>query len=477
MSALGELTYAVAGLGRSGLACLQVLADMGARCIGVDGSEDALERARTAEASCDLVRASSLEQVRAAYDGADVVIVSPGIAPSQPLHAAALSAKAHVWSEVELAWRYQQQSAHPQRPWLAITGTNGKTTTVAMTAAILEAAGWHTPAVGNVGDPIITAVAEDNADALAVELSSFQLASTHSLRPHAAVCLNVAEDHLDWHGSVEDYVAAKARVYRGTRLACVYNRDEPRTIDMVADADVSEGARAIGFTRGIPGLSEIGVVEDVVCDRAYIANRRTHARELATFADLAHLGGEVPAATTLSDALAAAALACSLDIPADAVARGLRAFSPASHRRAVVSHATGVTWIDDSKATNAHAALASLSGCPPRSVVWIAGGDAKGQDFADLVAQVAPSLRGVVLIGVDRTPLREALARHGGGVPVMELEDHPEIMTSAVNEAVALSLPGDQVILAPACASWDQFANYRARGEAFAAAVRGLEQS
>lgn len=475
MRPVRDHTYAIAGLGQTGIACLRVLADAAIACIGVDGREDALTAARAAVPGATVRHAADEAEAANAYRGCDVVIVSPGIAPHQPLFAAATRAGLPVWSEVELAWRLQREGAHPDRPWLAVTGTNGKTTTVGMTSAILTAAGLDAPAVGNVGTPIIETVWADRADALVVELSSFQLATTTSMEPLASICLTLASDHLDWHGTDADYAAAKARVYAHTIRACVYNREDPVTLDMVADADVREGARAIGITRGIPGLSEIGCVEDVLCDRAFLANRRKEALELATFADLAHLGAATPAVPILTDALAAAALARSLDVAPEAVAAGLRAFTPAAHRRAVVSQATGVTWVDDSKATNAHAAQASLAGCAPRSVVWIAGGDAKGQEFDALVEAVAPVLRGVVLIGKDRAPLRGALARCGQGVPVVELTDHPEVMTSAVNEAVALSLPGDQVILAPACASWDQFANYRARGQAFAEAVKGLE--
>lgn len=477
MTDLTECTVGVAGLGRSGRACLAYLADAGIACLGIDGSEAAADAARDAVRGADVIVAGTRESASEAVAGCDVVVMSPGISPTQPLFVAAVDAGIPVVSEVELAWRAQQLSSTPTRPWLTVTGTNGKTSTVGMAESILTAAGYRAQAVGNVGTPIIEAVAADDADVFAVELSSFQLYTTRTVSPWASVCLNIAEDHVDWHGSAQAYARAKARVYERTLKACVYNRAEPATITMIEDADVAEGARAIGFTTEVPALSEVGCVEDIVCDRAYIAHRRREAEELATFADLAHLGGPVPALTTLSNAVAAAALTRSLDVPASAVAAGLRAFSPAPHRRAAISQATGVTWIDDSKATNAHAAAASLRGSAPRSVVWIAGGDAKGQRFDDLVREAAACLRGVVLIGREREPLRTALRTHAPQVPVIELEDHPEIMTSAVNEAVALSLPGDIVILAPACASWDQFANYQARGEAFAQAVAGLEQS
>ncbi len=474
MNTWNDLRLGVAGLGRTGLACLKVAEGLGIDVLGIDASEQAVDEARSAWPTIRIEQVGDIQAAADLYRGLDVVVMSPGIAPHQPLFAAASEVGIPVWSEVEFAWRIQQSGPNPDVPWLAITGTNGKTTTVGMTSSILSAAGMRAPAVGNVGAPIVEAVADGGIDALAVELSSFQLATTQTMEPAASVCLNVASDHLDWHGSLAEYAKAKARVYAHTRLACVYNREAPETITMIEEADVAEGARAVGFTLGIPALGEVGCVEDVICDRAFEPNRRKQALALATFADLAHLGSERPATTVLSDALAAATLTRALDIDPDTVAAGLRAFHPAGHRRAVVSQATGVTWIDDSKATNAHAAAASLRGCGERSVVWIAGGLTKGQRFDELIKEVAPVLRGVVLIGVDRQALREALARHAPQVPVVELEDHPEIMTSAVNEAVALSLPGDSVILAPACASWDQFPNYRVRGDAFVAAVEGL---
>ena len=175
------------------------------------------------------------------------------------------------------------------------------------------------------------------------------------------------------------------------------------------------------------------------------------------------------------DATAAAGLARAFGVPPEAVAKGLRSFTPAHHRRAVISHAADVTWIDDSKATNAHAAVASLSGITPGTAVWIAGGDTKGQEFGDLVARVAPLLRGVVVIGKDRSAIVNALRQRAPQVPFVEVDGHEDWMFSVVNEAVALSRPGDTVVLAPACASWDQFRSYAQRGDVFRDAVKRLE--
>ena len=217
-------------------------------------------------------------------------------------------------------------------PWLTVTGTNGKTTTVNMLASILRAAGLRATSAGNVGTPILEAVLHpDPYDVLAVELSSFQLHWQHSLAPLASACLNVAPDHVDWHGSFEDYPRAKGKVYQNTEVACVYNVEDPVTEQLVMDADVAEGCRAVGFTLGTPGLSMVGVVDDVLADRAFVEQRQTSAAELATLADLQ---GDAPTVAPhyVANALAAAALARAYGVAPVAVRDGLRAFVPDPHR-------------------------------------------------------------------------------------------------------------------------------------------------
>lgn len=471
---------AVVGLGTSGRAAAEVSATLGATVLGLDASEAAAESARAD--GIDSRAAADPEDMAGELLGwePDLVVVSPGVPPHSPVYARAVAAGIPVWSEVELAWQVQAPKGGAYAPWLTLTGTNGKTTTVTMTAAILQAAGLDARAVGNVGDPIVRAAAEGQADVLAVELSSFQLQSTHSVAPLASACLNLAPDHLDWHGGAEGYRDAKARVYERTQVACVYNTADPATLAMVEDADVQEGARAIGVRLGPPGLSELGLVDDVLADRAYVAERRTHAAELATLADLAHLapraGGQVPR-HTVANALFAAALARAYGVEPEAIRDGLRGFPAGEHRIALVTTVNGVAYVDDSKATNAHAAYASLAALEPGTAVWIAGGLAKGAEFDDLVKDVAGQLRGVVVIGVDQEPIVGALTRHASGVPRIEIDpaDDGEVMRSAVAAASRLARPGDTVLMAPACASMDQFTNYAARGEAFARAARDLE--
>ncbi|CRH91452.1 putative UDP-N-acetylmuramoylalanine--D-glutamate ligase [Chlamydia trachomatis] len=290
----------------------------------------------------------------------------------------------------------------------------------------------------------------------------------------ASLCLNVDADHLDWHGSEEAYAADKARVYENTQVACIYPANDRVLEAMVENADVVEGARAIGITLGSPSVSQLGIVEGALVDRAYVENRHREAAHLGDLSDLSTVYGASLSPAVVMDALGAAALGRAYGVRPHAVRDGLRAFSPAGHRRAVVGQAADVTWIDDSKATNAHAAKASLYGLPPHSVVWIVGGDAKGQDFTDLIRDVEPVLRGAVIIGEDRSDLLKAFLASAPNVPVVDVDGHEDWMFSVVNEAVALSRPGDFVVLAPACASWDQFDNYSQRGDVFVNAVDRL---
>lgn len=413
----------------------------------------------------------------------DLVVASPGWPPHDPVLAEAVARGIPVWSEVELAWQLRtgRSGGRGPAPWLVLTGTNGKTTTVGMLESILTAGGLRAAAVGNVGTPVVEAVTDPAVDVLAVELSSFQLHFTHSMAARAAAVLNLAPDHLDWHGSMGAYAAAKARIYTGVDGACVYVTDDPRLEQMVRGAEVAEGAVAVGITLGVPGPGQVGLIEDIVVDRAFHTrgddpDRLTTAGELATLDDLAHLAGADGrvAPHVLVDALAAAALARAHGVPADAVAAGLRAYRAGAHRIEHVATVRGVRYVDDSKATNTHAAAAALAGLAPGTAVWIAGGLAKGASFDDLVRSRADRLRAAVLIGVDQQPWIDALERHAPAIPVVVVDpaDTGTVMTRAVDQARRLARPGDTVLLAPACASMDQFRSYAARGDAFVRAVR-----
>ncbi|MCL1900104.1 MAG: UDP-N-acetylmuramoyl-L-alanine--D-glutamate ligase, partial [Promicromonosporaceae bacterium] len=477
---LAQARVLVLGLGVTGRACAAVLRREAREVVTAASSDDA-----------DLPIPTDAAGVDELLGRIDLILASPGFKPTEPILAAAPGAGVPVWSEAELAWRLRTpRAASPgspsgagrgPAPWLAITGTNGKTSTVEMLEAILTAAGLRTRAVGNVGTPLIEAALDPSLDVLAVELSSFQLHSSHTVACQASTVLNLAEDHLDWHGTMEAYGNDKGRIYEHATAACLYNVQDPVTEALVRQAEVAEGCVAVGFTLGAPALGQVGVVDDVLVDRAFHApadspERRHHAAELATFADLAHLApaGGPPPPHVIANALAAAALARAHGVPSSAVRDGLRAFSPASHRIERVRLLRDVAYVDDSKATNAHAAAASLAGFGRERVVWIAGGLAKGARFDDLVDQRGDRLRAAVIIGLDPEPFTTALARFAPQVPVQVIapgEGGGGVMRRAAAAAQGLARPGDTVLLAPAGASQDQFQNYSARGEAFAAAV------
>lgn len=458
----------VAGLGVSGIPAARVLHGLGAVVTVVNDGDDERARAQAAELEAEGITVR-LGDGATLPEGTELVVTAPGWKPDKPLFTAAAEAGVEVWGDVELAWRLRGLDGREAAPWLAVTGTNGKTTTVRMLAAILEAAGLRTAAVGNIGVSLLDAVLGDETyDVLAVELSSYQLHWAPSLRAHSATVLNLAPDHLDWHGSMEAYAADKGRVYEGNTVACVYNAADPATEALVRDADVVEGCRAIGFTLGTPGPSQLGVVDGILVDRAFVENRQKQAQELAEVSDI-----NPPAPHNIANALAASALARAFGVPASAVRDGLRAFRPDAHRIEYVAEVDGVAYVDDSKATNTHATEASLAAYDP--IVWIAGGLAKGATFDEVVEKSAKRLRGAVLMGADRALIAEALARHAPEVPVVDLDrTDTGAMSAAVREAARLARPGDTVLLAPACASMDMFANYNKRGEAFADAVRAL---
>jgi UDP-N-acetylmuramoylalanine--D-glutamate ligase len=434
----------VAGAAVAGAAAARALLRRGAAVTVVDRQASAA----TEELATAGARVVVADQPPAGlFESVTDLVVSPGFAPHHPLVTAALAAGLEVYSEPELAWRLRGADAPP---WLAVTGTNGKTTTVTMLAAILRAAGLRTAAVGNIGEPLVDLTGHD---VLAVELSSQQLYWSRSLAPAAGALLNLAPDHLEWHGSFEAYVEAKTAIWRaGTRIG---NLDDPRVARLLP-------AGGVGFTIGEPKPGQLGVVDGVLVDRT--------AGEVA----LAPATGIRPAGEhNVANALAAAALARAHGVPPAAVRDGLAGYQPEPHRNARVATVAGVTYVDDSKATNPHAALASLSAYP--RVVWVAGGQLKDVDVTELVATVAPRLAGAVLLGVDRAQIAAALARHAPRLRVVEVAGTDDgAMGEVVRAAAALAAPGDTVLLAPAAASKDMFVSYAHRGDTFAAAVQAL---
>jgi UDP-N-acetylmuramoylalanine--D-glutamate ligase len=473
----------VTGAGITGRSVSAVLEPMGVRLTICDDDPLALQRLITPAA---VVTTSDAVAHIADYA---LVVTSPGFSPTSPVMAAAAASGVPIWGDVELAWRLDRAGWFgPPRRWLVVTGTNGKTTTTSMLHAMLTAAGSRAVLCGNIGNPVLDVLAEgprtrgadqgprtrgadQGEDLLAVELSSFQLHWAPSLRPDAGVVLNVAEDHLDWHGSMRAYARDKARVLDG-RVA-VAGLDDPVAAELLRTAAAPV---RVGFRLGEPRVGELGVRDGMLVDNAFASGL-----ELASMATI-----PVAGPVGVLDALGAAALARAVGTPPEAISAALASFQLGRHRAEVVAVVDGVTYVDDSKATNPHAAQASIRGYP--SVVWVAGGLLKGASVDDMVATVANRLVAAVLIGQDRAVVREALSRHAPDVPVVEVvtgedsgvlgntEDSSAdaLMAAVVDAARGLAGPGDTVLLAPAGASFDQFSGYGHRGDAFAAAVRAL---
>lgn len=455
----------VAGARVTGRAILAALTPLGVRATLTDDSPSALTV--YAQSGVAVIDAANAADQITDYD---LVVTSPGLPPTAPVLAAAAAAGVPIWGDVELAWQLDNSGRYgPPRRWLVVTGTNGKTTTTSMLHAMLVAAGRRALLCGNIGDPVLD-VLDQPADLLAVELSSFQLHWAPSLRPEAGVVLNVAEDHLDWHGTMDAYARDKAGVLDG-RVAVV-GLDDPVAAGLLAGAAAPV---RVGFRLGEPAPGELGVRGGVLVDNAF--------GEQLPLAEAASI--PVAGPVGVLDALAAAALARAVDVPPQAIADALAGFRVGRHRAEVVDVVDGITYVDDSKATNPHAAQASIAAYP--KVVWIAGGLLKGASVDELVVAVANRLVGAVLIGRDRTLIRDALSRHAPDVPVVEvvtgedsgvqgeIEDSvTRLMTAVIDAARGLAGPGDTVLLAPAGASFDQFSSYGQRGDAFASAVAAL---
>ncbi len=434
----------VIGLGASGLAAAQVLAAEGAE---VRVSERRLPE-EVADASTEL-RAVGVEVLAGGHrpehlDRATVVVTSPGVPEHEPVLVWAADRGLPVWSEIEIGARLCRV------PYVAISGTNGKSTTTEMVAAAMRAAGLDAVACGNIGYPFSLAAGEGH-DALAVEVSSFQLRHHVSFHPRVSVLLNLAPDHLDWHGSFGAYAAAKARVFELQEGDDVHvgNRDD------AAAAEVSRRAPCAvwWFGLGEPGHGlEVGVSGGEMVWTGGDSGRVA-------------LGGPSGSGSGFrADGAAASAAGLAFGLGPAAVGAGIASVRPLPHRGQVVAEAGGVRFIDDSKATNPHATLAALDGL--RDAVLIAGGMAKGVDLAPLAAGI-PSLAGVVAIG-EAAP--EVLEVFDGRVPVRRADS----IEQAAREAFAMAPPGGAVLLAPACASQDMFRDYAERGERFAAAARAL---
>ena len=474
-SSAGLPEVLITGLGVTGEATARALISLGYQVRVFEERDDEHHR----EVAAELERLGAQIEFVIPAHFPQLVITSPGWKPDHPVLRAAIAQGAQVMSEIECAFLHDRkeflEGKHQgaRRRWIGITGTNGKTTTVGMVESIFKAAGLDAIACGNVGTPAITIVTGEHFyEYLIVELSSFQLHWSSTLELDAAALLNIDDDHLDWHGDFSAYLDAKLKIFDGAKVVLI-NSDDPRlhdaTVALAAEREITT------FTLQVPQHGQLGLVEDLLVDRAFTGSQ-TVATEVATLAEI-----NPPAPHNVANALAAAGLARAMGISPEYISAGLRAFTPGHHRIEKIADFDGVLWVNDSKATNPHATNAALAAFD--SVIWIAGGLAKGADISNLVKRRSRQIKGAVLIGTDREIIREALEKYSPNTRILLVDEDAQLtgeersrqlMRDVVLAASRMAQSGDCVLLAPACASMDQFQSYAHRGELFGDAVREL---
>jgi len=389
-----------------------------------------------------------------------LAIPSPGWRLNHPLIEEARDFGIEFLSEVDLAWRVRSE-LNSNQIWYAVTGTNGKTTTVQMAERIFQEGGISARACGNVGDTVIELAGDSSISTLILELSSFQLNWSGESQFAAGAILNIAEDHIDWHGSFQNYLAAKLR------LASMSQRMIVNGDDMNLDKVKELNSQTYSYTLQTPANGEIGLVENLIVDRAF---------SLADADVLFELNDLTPAVPhNVSNAMAASALARMAGVSPESIATALRSFKLDEHRLQLVLDFNGIKWIDDSKATNPHAAEAALRS--QLNAIWIAGGLAKDARMDELVQSVSSRIKFAILIGTDASIIAKALEEHAPHVGIHVIADKhssSELMDEVVRIAESHAESGDTVLLAPACASMDQFENYADRGNKFADSVRRI---
>jgi len=388
----------------------------------------------------------------------DLAIVSPGWKPTHPLVEALNKANIRITNEIDLAWHFKKLHK-PEQKWVAITGTNGKTTTTELTAAMLKASGISATACGNVGTTVIETVWSDkNSDVLVLELSSFQIHWMQDPEFSVVAILNIADDHTDWHGSFEEYTKAKIKLLEHTDIGIINGQDQ----HLVQSISAWTG-RKIYFGLDTPAQGQLGLVEELLVDRAFVID----PSEAGAIAELKDVQPTVPHA--VANTLAAAGIARAVGADLESIASAIKGFQPGRHRIELVIEKDGIRWINDSKATNPHAAQASLFSATKS--IWIAGGLAKGAEFKELIEKSKSRIKCALLIGTDRELIANVLVAHN--IDFYRI-DGEKVMEEAVKKARELAEPGDTVLMAPACASMDQFKNYSDRGDQFVAAVKKL---
>jgi UDP-N-acetylmuramoylalanine--D-glutamate ligase len=397
----------------------------------------------------------------------DALVVSPGWKSDHQLITDAEKSGVQLWNEVDLAWQLRAELVPNQR-WIALTGTNGKTTTVEMAAAMLREGGISAVACGNVGTTVIESVeSPEKYEVLVLELSSFQLHWIREATFEAAAILNIAQDHLDWHGGFDQYAAAKIAILDRATTGILNGEDH----EVVSRLTHWQG-RKVFFSLDTPGPGEIGVVEELLVDRAFVSD----PQEAAMIAEIVDITPTVP--HNVANALAAAGLARAIGISHESIRLALQKFKLGRHRIEIVSSSNEVDWINDSKATNPHAAAASLMST--LSAIWIAGGLAKGAEMANLIKRCKSRIKVAILIGTDRELIAAELREIAPEVEIVYVDapnsyvkggSDNSLMEAVVSAAKVRAVAGDTVLLAPACASMDQFLSYADRGERFTKAV------
>ena len=442
----------VAGAGVTGAACARALEKRGSRVTIVDEKVTELE-------SFTVITPSRVD-----FANFDLLLVSPGWREDHPVVVAARAARIALINEVDLAWSLKA----PGQKWLALTGTNGKTTTVELAAAMLRSGGLAAVACGNVGTTVIEVVeSTEKYDYLVLELSSFQLHWLDDAEFVSSAVLNIAQDHLDWHGSFDAYASDKLSILGKSMTAILNSQDG----EIVTRTTHWQG-RKVFCSLDTPSPGEMGVVEALLVDRAFVAD----PQEAAMICELVEVTPTVP--HNVSNALAAAGLARTVGVSHEAIRSAITEFAPGRHRIETVLERDGITWINDSKATNPHAASAAIMSA--LSVIWIAGGLAKGATMGELVERIKSRVRLAILIGEDRELIAGALTEHAPDIEIIRIDtpsqyskggDNNELMEVVIRTAKERANSGDTVLLAPACASMDQFVSYSDRGDRFRAAV------
>lgn len=469
-----QLRAMVYGVGVSGFSVVDTLNELGSELLVIADSVDPqhadLLEVLGVETQIGLAPELAIENARNFEP--HLIVVSPGIKPSDPLVLWAEQNQIAIWGDVDLAWRLRDKTGNVAK-WVLITGTNGKTTTTQLVEQMLISGGKRALACGNIGLPVLDAIRyPEGFEYLVLELSSFQLHYLTAAQPYVAAILNIAQDHIDWHGSFENYVNAKAKVYQNAERAIIYNVEDDVTIELMKQADVAtEETLAVGFTRGFPADLQVGYVEDSLIDRAFFPYRAKELPQISSHEEIAKIGVVTP--HLLANVAAATAIARACDIEPRAIGVAISNFRLDGHRIEFVANENDVLWFDDSKATNAHAADASLKSF--ERVIWIVGGLLKGVDIRPLVKENAHRLKTAIVIGADRTEVISALNEFAPEVQIIEISeaDKSLVMTRAVEAARSVAVAGDVVLLAPAAASMDQFKDYADRGNQFSRAVLG----